>query len=94
MHEVSLEKGHRYAIKIQYSVTTDKAGIKLVWTPPSDGLLQEAVEAAKNSDAVILALGISPQLEGEEMPVKIEGFTGGDRTDIGCLRCRRISFTR
>ncbi len=26
--------------------------------------------------------GLSPQLEGEEMPVKIEGFAGGDRTGI------------
>ena len=31
---------------------------------------------------VIYAGGISPRLEGEEMPVSIEGFKGGDRTDI------------
>jgi beta-glucosidase len=29
-----------------------------------------------------MVLGISPELEGEEMPVKVEGFRGGDRTDL------------
>lgn len=33
-------------------------------------------------DVVIFAGGISPMLEGEEMPVKIPGFRGGDREDI------------
>jgi beta-glucosidase len=36
----------------------------------------------KDTDAFIFAGGISPQLEGEEMPVKVPGFTGGDRTSI------------
>ena len=27
-------------------------------------------------------VGLSPELEGEEMPVKIPGFDGGDRTSI------------
>jgi beta-glucosidase len=27
-------------------------------------------------------VGLSPLLEGEEMPVHVEGFSGGDRTDI------------
>lgn len=33
-------------------------------------------------DLIIFAGGISPELEGEEMPVKVEGFSGGDRTSI------------
>ena len=33
-------------------------------------------------DLVIFAGGISPRLEGEEMPVDFPGFRGGDRTDI------------
>jgi beta-glucosidase len=36
----------------------------------------------KDADAIIFAGGISPQLEGEEMPVTIPGFKGGDRTSI------------
>ena len=33
-------------------------------------------------DIVIFAGGISPRFEGEEMPVDLPGFKGGDRTDI------------
>ena len=33
-------------------------------------------------DVVVFAGGISPRLEGEEMPVQLPGFSGGDRTDL------------
>ena len=33
-------------------------------------------------DIVVFAGGISPRLEGEDMPVQVPGFSGGDRTDI------------
>jgi beta-glucosidase len=36
----------------------------------------------KDADVIIFAGGISPQLEGEEMPVNAPGFNGGDRTSI------------
>ncbi len=42
----------------------------------------EAVEAAKNADVVIAVLGITSELEGEEMQVSVPGFKGGDRTSI------------
>ena len=38
-------------------------------------------EAAK-ADVVVAYVGLSPNLEGEEMDVKVPGFAGGDRTDI------------
>jgi beta-glucosidase len=40
------------------------------------------VKAARQSDAIVPTVGLSPSLEGEEMPVKLEGFSGGDRTSI------------
>lgn len=36
----------------------------------------------KDADAIVFVGGISPQLEGEEMPVNYPGFNGGDRTSI------------
>jgi beta-glucosidase len=57
-------------------------GITLEWQPPASVLLQHAVDAAKQADLVVAMVGLSPQLEGEEMPVHVEGFSGGDRTDI------------
>ncbi len=52
------------------------------WTPTAAQLLPEALNIAKGADLVVAMLGLSPDLEGEEMPVKLPGFAGGDRTDI------------
>ncbi len=78
-----------HAIRLEYLHGTAAAGIDLTWQPPAAALLQEAVAAAKQSDVVIAFVGLSPQLEGEEMPVKLEGFSGGDRTDIRLPRVQR-----
>ncbi|MCC6397306.1 MAG: glycoside hydrolase family 3 C-terminal domain-containing protein, partial [Bacteroidetes bacterium] len=40
------------------------------------------METAQQADFIILTLGLSPRLEGEEMEVAVPGFHGGDRTDI------------
>lgn len=40
------------------------------------------IDKVKDADVVIFAGGISPRLEGEEMPIQLPGFKGGDRTDI------------
>ena len=42
----------------------------------------QAVETARKADVVVALVGLSPSLEGEEMPVQLEGFHGGDRTSI------------
>ena len=42
----------------------------------------KAIAAAWMSDVIIYAGGISPRLEGEEMKVDYDGFSGGDRTEI------------
>ena len=46
------------------------------------GMIEEAINAANSADASVLVLGLSASLEGEEMPVHVEGFRGGDRTDL------------
>jgi len=45
-------------------------------------LHDEAIEIARKADVVIMCMGITPRLEGEEMRVNVEGFRGGDRTRI------------
>jgi beta-glucosidase len=77
------------AIRVEYMHGTAAAGIDLTWQPPAGALANEAVAAAKGSDAVVAFVGLSPQLEGEEMPVKLEGFAGGDRTDIRLPKVQR-----
>lgn len=56
-------------------------GVDYVNTISADDLKQY-VNRAKGADAVIFIGGISPRLEGEEMPVSKDGFDGGDRTTI------------
>jgi beta-glucosidase len=77
------------AIRLEYLHATAAAGIDLTWQPPAAALVQDAVAAAKRSDVVIAFVGLSPELEGEEMPVELEGFKGGDRTDIRLPRVQR-----
>ena len=56
--------------------------ITFAWRPPADGLRAEALAAARQSDVIIAVVGLNAWLEGEEMPVEVPGFAGGDRTDI------------
>lgn len=50
---------------------------------------QAVIDRLKGIDKVIFVGGISAALEGEEMPVDIEGFKGGDRTSIELPRVQR-----
>jgi beta-glucosidase len=50
--------------------------------PNAEAKKKASLEAAAKSDVVIFVGGISPRLEGEEMKVNMEGFSGGDRTSL------------
>jgi len=76
------DQSHRIEIEFIRKRADQGSGLTLEWTPPNGSLLAPAIEVAKTSDLVIAMLGLSPNLEGEEMPVKFKGFAGGDRTDI------------
>jgi beta-glucosidase len=82
--EYTFADTNAHEFTLDYSHSNDRAGggITLKWSAPADTQLSEAVSAAKASDIVLAFVGLSPQLEGEEMPIKIPGFNGGDRTSI------------
>ena len=82
--EASATFGDRqpHPIRLEYLHRTGSAGIDLTWQAPAAALRDQAVEAAKQSEVTIAFVGLSPSLEGEEMPVKLAGFSGGDRTSI------------
>jgi beta-glucosidase len=79
---VDLQSGKKYKVEVLYKNFEGDADIKLLWAPPRPKLIEEAVKAANDADAVVMVLGLSQRLEGEEMPIKIEGFSGGDRTNL------------
>jgi beta-glucosidase len=81
-YQVDFQAGKKYKVEVYYRNYSGDADIKLLWARPRVGLVDKALAAAKDADAVILVLGLSQRLEGEEMPIKLEGFSGGDRTNL------------
>ena len=79
---VSFSDTQPHPIRLEYLHGTGTAGIDLTWQAPAEVLRDEAVEAAKQSDVIIAFVGLSPSLEGEQMPIELAGFHGGDRTSI------------
>jgi beta-glucosidase len=88
---IHFDAGQSHALRVEYahSGTQRGGGIRLEWQPDVDALREEAVSAAKQADVIIAFVGLSPDLEGEEMPVHVEGFSGGDRTDIALPAVQR-----
>jgi beta-glucosidase len=80
--KVDLEAGKLYSIRLDYHEVINSANIRLIWSPPEPNYQEEALATAKQADVAILCLGLSPRIEGEEMPVNIEGFKGGDRMTL------------
>jgi beta-glucosidase len=79
--QLHLIQNHVYAIKVEYFQTVRFAEARLVWSIPQ-AERQAALDAAHNADLVVMVLGLSARIEGEEMNVHAEGFAGGDRTSI------------
>jgi beta-glucosidase len=80
---VHLEQGKKVSIKVEYA-KPDAGPIRaqLIWSRYDPRPSPEAIAAAKAADVGVAVLGITSELEGEEMPVSEEGFKGGDRTSI------------
>jgi len=79
---VDLKAGEKYKIKLEYFDSHGDANVSLMWSTPRKDYEAEAINIAKEADVVLLFMGLSPRLEGEEMPVQVEGFHGGDRVRI------------
>ncbi len=78
-----LEAGKAAKLEVDFSPAENlKPAAKLVWAPvdlkpqPRRSMLQKA------ADVMVAVVGITSELEGEEMQVSEEGFKGGDRTSI------------
>jgi beta-glucosidase len=77
--------GRTYDIRLEYFENGNQySAAKLNWAPPSaqTKLKEEAISISRQADAVVMVMGITPSIEGEEMEVKVNGFRGGDRTEI------------
>ncbi|MDW5287210.1 glycoside hydrolase family 3 protein [Formosa sp. PL04] len=80
--DMVLEKGKAHTIKIEYNNVLSDPQAHLLWAKLDEDLITPALEAVNKSDVAILFLGLSPEIEGEEMEVELEGFDKGDRSEI------------
>ena len=84
---VHFEAGKPYQVSVEYSqVNRPAPRARLVWVKIDRTPQPAAIEAAKNADVVIAVVGITSELEGEEMQVDEPGFKGGDRTSLDLPR--------
>ncbi len=80
---LQVEAGKEYKIEIHFAhVPTWGASIRVNVGTESVIDYSQAIKQLDGYDKVIFVGGIAPTLEGEEMPVEIDGFKGGDRTHI------------
>jgi beta-glucosidase len=80
--ELELEAGRFYPVQLDYASRGLDPQVQLLWAPPGIDHETAAREVAGKAEVVIAVMGLSPCLEGEEMPVAVEGFCGGDRTRL------------
>lgn len=79
--DLQLKQGQRYPLR----VTADAlllSGIEVLWKRVSPQPEADMRAAAAQADVIVAAVGLSSDLEGEEMRIEIEGFSGGDKTSI------------
>jgi beta-glucosidase len=81
-YRLAVEKGKTYRVVLEHRQSEGNATIKMIKGSYEKTNFDALVKRLSGVDAIIFAGGISPQLEGEEMPVTVPGFDGGDRTSI------------
>ncbi len=86
---IRLEKGKQYEFEAElvvaafwWSSNHQQQFASLTWVDTSRDYKKEALAIAAKADVIVFCGGISSNLEGEEMPVKMDGFAHGDRTNI------------
>jgi beta-glucosidase len=86
---VELKAGQSYEIELMMWDDQGDALCHLMWAPPEVDMEKQALETVQWADQVVMFMGLSPRLEGEEMKVEVEGFNGGDRTSLDLPEIQR-----
>ena len=87
---IQAEAGKSYNIEVRFShIHTYNANLKINIAKELPIDYQQTIAKLEGIDKVVFVGGISAALEGEEMPVEIEGFKGGDRTSIELPKVQR-----
>ena len=83
------KKGEKYPLTIGYMQRKRSAQLNFLVGTRQPVDYKATAEKVKDADVIIFAGGISPRLEGEELPVIVEGFKKGDRTSLDIPKVQR-----
>jgi beta-glucosidase len=81
-HPVTVLQGIRTHVGPGVTVLFARGCALVEGLPADTASADEALAIAKEARVIVAVMGIAPALEGEEMPVDLKGFAGGDRTDL------------
>lgn len=81
-YAISAEKGKAYKVKLEHAQTGRRVSIDFSVFQKERAEFTALTRRIKDVDAIVYVGGLSPRLEGEEMPVSAEGFKGGDKVSI------------
>ncbi|MDX2430539.1 MAG: glycoside hydrolase family 3 C-terminal domain-containing protein [Bacteroides sp.] len=80
---IDLEAGKAYRMEVVMKDQHGDAPIIIHWDEPNPARSREAVQLARWADHVVLVMGLTARLEGEEMRgLDLDGFYRGDRTSL------------
>lgn len=77
-----VKAGQKYEVCLEYFQGDQGAAISMEGGVIKQTDYEELAARVADADVIVFAGGISPRLEGEEMPVDLPGFYKGDRTTI------------
>jgi beta-glucosidase len=93
--KISLVAGRAYPVRLVMQDRHGDAPICIHWEEPAQPLLWEALQAAQWADQVVMVMGLTARLEGEEMPgLDLEGLSAGDRTSLDLPEIQRQLIRR
>jgi beta-glucosidase len=82
-HTLNVTAGQKLNLRLEYLQVDRRTILKFTGAKVVPMNAANILAKVKDADAIVFVGGISPKLEGEEMNVKVPGFSGGDRTTIG-----------
>jgi beta-glucosidase len=91
--DVRLEKGQRYPLRFQSEAGA--SGVPgLFWKRVSTAPDADLRAGTADADVVVAVVGLTSDLEGEEMAIKVDGFSGGDKTSLDLPADQRALLER
>ncbi|MDR1116031.1 MAG: glycoside hydrolase family 3 C-terminal domain-containing protein, partial [Tannerella sp.] len=82
VYKLDAVKGRKYRVKLEHKQHRGGARLELSANIRITMDVEATADRVKDADVIVFTGGISPQIEGEEMDVRIPGFYRGDRTSI------------